>query len=231
VDESRDEFTKIYRQHVWGGRSRSGPGSDPEVLQPYSELLVDFMKRRHIRSVVDVGCGDWALGRTLDWSAVDYTGVDIVPDTIESLNAEYGSTRVRFVCLDLIADELPSAELCVIKDVLQHLSNEAVHKFLGKLETHFNMALITNDVSHRKRGNWRTLWKKEVIEANSRIQNGGYRPLRLTEPPFNLQATRLLTMPLRFDRLVFQHPGSVYETKEVLLWERAVQSQSRADRD
>jgi hypothetical protein len=27
-------------------------------------------------------------------------------------------------------------------------------------------------------------------------------------------------MPFRFERLVFDHPGVVYETKEILLWER-----------
>jgi len=228
MDNIRNEFTKIYRRHLWGGTtSKSGPGSDPELLRAYADLLMGFIRQRNIRSVVDIGCGDWALGRTLDWTGVDYTGVDIVPDVIETLQATYGSGNVRFACRDLISDELPSAELCVIKDVLQHLSNDSVKRFLSTLATHFQTALITNDISHRKQGNWRTLWKTEVIEANSNAANGGYRPLRLTEAPFNLPATRLLTIPLRwyfgathFERLVFDHPGTVYETKEVLLWER-----------
>jgi SAM-dependent methyltransferase len=114
-----EEFAKIYREHVWGGTSRSGPGSDPEVLRPDAEPLSNFLRERNIRSVVDVGCGDWALGRTLDWTGIDYTGVDIVPEVIEMLNATYGSSSVRFLCRDLVADELPCAELCMIKDVLQ----------------------------------------------------------------------------------------------------------------
>jgi SAM-dependent methyltransferase len=220
--KAREEFAKIYREHVWGGTSRSGPGSDPEVLRPYAELLSNFLRERNIRSVVDVGCGDWALGRTLDWTGIDYTGVDIVPEVIEMLNATYGSSNVRFLCRELVADELPCAELCVIKDVLQHLSNESVRSFIEKLRSNFKMALLTNDISHRKQGNWRTLWKTEVIEANSGIPNGGYRPLRLRETPFHLPAQCLLTIAFRFERAVFDHPGVVYETKEVLLWENTL---------
>jgi SAM-dependent methyltransferase len=218
---AREEFAKIYREHVWGGTSRSGPGSDPEVLRPYAELLSTFIRQRNIRSVVDVGCGDWALGRTLDWTGIDYTGVDIVPEVIEMLNATYGSSHVRFVCRDLLSDELPSAELCVIKDVLQHLPNESVRSFIQKLRSNFSLALLTNDISHRRQGNWRTRWKTEAIEPNSDIPNGGYRPLRLREAPFHVSAQCLLTLAFRFKRVVFDHPGLVFETKEVLLWENS----------
>ena len=132
MESAKEEFTRIYREHVWGGTSRSGPGSDPEMLRQYSALLVDVIKQRQVRSVVDIGCGDWALGRTLDWSGVEYTGIDIVPDVVEHLNVSFGSNRIRFRCLDIVSDELPQADLCVIKDVLQHLSNDSVRSLLGR---------------------------------------------------------------------------------------------------
>ena len=132
MESAKQEFTRIYREHVWGGTFKSGPGSDPEMLRAYSALLVDVLKQRQVRSVVDVGCGDWALGRTLDWSGVDYTGIDIVPDVVEHLNVSFGSNRIRFRCLDIVSDELPQADLCVIKDVLQHLSNDSVRSLLGR---------------------------------------------------------------------------------------------------
>ncbi|RWO72512.1 MAG: class I SAM-dependent methyltransferase [Mesorhizobium sp.] len=218
MNNTKEQFSKIYIEHAWGGTSKSGPGSDPEVLQTYSELLVDYIKRKGIRSVVDVGCGDWALGRTLDWTGVDYTGVDIVPELIEKLNDAYGSSNVRFACLDLLSDPLPTADLCVIKDVLQHLSNDSVNAFLAKLQKQFKASLITNDITHTGQGGWRVRWRAYEGKANSDISNGGYRPLRLTEEPFNLNAKRLATIPLQFKRAVFGHPGTVKETKEVLLW-------------
>jgi hypothetical protein len=132
----------------------------------------------------------------------------------------FGSSRIHFRCLDIVSDELPQADLCVIKDVLQHLPNDSVRSLLRRLGKYFLAALITNDVSHQKKGNWRTSWKRESIPPNTDIREGGYRPLRLREFPFDLPARQLLTMPLRFERSVFDHPGVVYETKEVLLWER-----------
>lgn len=219
MSDTQEQFAKIYKEHIWGGTSKSGPGSDPEVLQAYTKLLVDLIKSKKVRSVVDAGCGDWALSRTLDWTGVDYTGIDIVPDLIKRLNATYGSTSVRFACLDVVSDQLPIADLCVIKDVLQHLSIDSVRAVLAKFENTFKFALITNDITHTEQGGWRSMWRTEEYEANRDIPNGGYRPLRLTEQPFNLNANRLITIPLQFKRGVFGHPGTVRETKEVLFWE------------
>jgi SAM-dependent methyltransferase len=220
MNDTRAEFSKIYNDHSWGGKSKSGPGSDPAAFQEYARLLVDFVRSNSIRSVIDVGCGDWTMGKTINWSGVDYTGVDIVPDLVEKLNATHGSDHVRFLCLDLVSDTLPNAELFVTKDVLQHLSNSSVKTFLAKLKTQFKAALITNDISHVGRGNWRTRWRTYEMKPNSEIANGGYRPLRLMDEPFSLVAQRLATIPLEFKRPVFGHPGTVRETKEVLLWKR-----------
>jgi len=218
MSDATDAFTKIYNEHHWGGSSRSGPGSDPKLLHSYLELLTTVIKERSVLSVVDAGCGDWALAKTLDWSGVDYTGIDIVPDLVNRLNNTFGKRNIRFVGADLITSDLPIADLCVIKDVLQHLSNASVNTFLTRLESHFKYALITNDMTHKKQGRWRSVWKSLYVEPNSDIPDGGYRPLRLTEPPFCLRATRLAIIPFRFNRQVFGHPGVVFETKEVLLW-------------
>ena len=195
-------------------------------MHEYLRLLRDVVRAKNIRSVVDIGCGDWALAATIDWSGISYIGVDVVPELIERLNQTYGRENVRFVCADLISDDLPAGELCVTKDVLQHLANDSVAAFLSKLRQQFKYAVITNDISHEKRGGWRSLWHTEEIAANSPISNGGYRPLSLTEEPFHLQAERLVLIPLRFRRPVFGHMGSVLETKEVLLWEASAEQHS-----
>ncbi len=214
-------FSKIYKENGWGGASPSGPGSDPELLRLYLQLLIAVIKERNISSVVDIGCGDWALARKIDWTRVDYTGIDIVPELVNRLDRTFGSDNIRFICADLSKADLPSGELCIIKDVLQHISNASVHIFLRKLQTRFKYAIITNDISHKKQGGWRTRWKTEYIEPNCNIPDGGYRPLRLTEGPFHLRARRLSVIPLRFKRRVFGHSGVVFETKEILLWEHS----------
>jgi hypothetical protein len=96
-----------------------------------------------------------------------------------------------------------------------------VEKFLSRVQRHFEFALITNDITHTERAGWRRGWKKASIAANSDIEDGGYRPLRLTAAPFNLHASRLMLLRLRFPRVVMDTPGVVHECKEVLLWQRA----------
>lgn len=213
-----NSFSKIYSSHHWGGTSRSGPGSDPAMVGPYVTVLRSVIARKEISSVVDLGCGDWALSRTIDWQGLDYTGVEIVPDLVSALSATFSGPHVRFVCADLVRDELPSADLCIVKDVLQHLSNQSVSAFLSRLQQKYRFALLTNDISHVERTGWRTLWARSEMEPNRDIADGGYRPLRLTAPPFDLEAERLCVFDLRLARFLKRGPGTVIETKEVLLW-------------
>jgi SAM-dependent methyltransferase len=220
-------FTRIYHRHHWGGVSPSGPGSDPKLLHSYLDFLGRIISEKRVTSVVDIGCGDWALAQKLDWQGVEYTGIDIVSDIVSKLNENFGRDHVRFLCADALTSDLPFADLCIMKDVLQHLSNASVHTLLGKLTRRFKYALLTNDVSHRKKGGWRTGWKTSSLEANCDIANGGYRPLRLMEAPFHLSATRLKLIPLRFKREVFGSLGTVLETKEVLWWENEMDPRSQ----
>jgi SAM-dependent methyltransferase len=219
-DESAAIFTKIYKDHEWGGGSRSGPGSDPHVLSDYAKVLMSIVNSRQIKTVVDIGCGDWALGRSVDWSRVDYTGVDIVPPLVAKLNTDFGGPTRRFLCADLTIDPLPSADLCVIKDVLQHLSNEKVHTFLARLPQLFKYALITNDISHEIRSSWRRRWRRTSLPPNIDVPSGGYRPLTLRAAPFCLPATQLAIIPMQFPRELHGDRCTVFETKETLLWER-----------
>ncbi|WP_186775577.1 class I SAM-dependent methyltransferase [Rubripirellula tenax] len=171
------------------------------------------MAREEIQSVVDIGCGDWSFSRNIDWSRVDYTGVDIVPSLSEELNREHGGDKIRFACADLTSDELPSADLCICKDVLQHLSNESVQKFLSGNLNRYRYALLTNDYRKMKRSRLNFLGKmREFQEPNSETTDGGSRPIRLTEAPFNLPAEQLVLFDMQIGRTLF--------TKETLLWTR-----------
>jgi SAM-dependent methyltransferase len=219
MSASRERFARIYTDHLWDGASRSGPGSDPQLLSPYLNLLGELMSKLGVGSVLDVGCGDWSLAGTIDWSGIRYTGMEIVPELVDRLNRQHASSAIRFVCADAVGDALPDADLCIVKDVLQHLSNASVQKFLSKLDGHFRYALITNDMTHEERAGWRGRWKRTTLAPNSDIPDGSYRPLRLTEKPFGLRAARLAVLPLRFPRNVMGTAGTVYETKEVLFWE------------
>jgi SAM-dependent methyltransferase len=130
-------FTYIYRENVWGGERGqlySGPGSHESVSKQYIEIVNDFIKQRDVKTVIDVGCGDFRVWRLLDTSSIHYIGIDIVPDLIDRNTSLYGSPRITFACLNAVRDELPDGDLCLVRQVLQHLSNDHISKILKKLK-------------------------------------------------------------------------------------------------
>jgi SAM-dependent methyltransferase len=127
-------FTEIYRRNLWGGddgRLYSGPGSDPAVTGPYVEAVTRFIREHRIESVVDVGCGDFRVGEQIAALGVRYHGIDVVPDVIEHHQARHARPGVSFSCRNAIDDELPEADLGLVRQVLQHLSNEQIQRVLN----------------------------------------------------------------------------------------------------
>jgi hypothetical protein len=56
-----DIFAFIYDRSVWGGGS--GAGSNLPVTVPYIGYLRYLMERHGVRTIVDIGCGDWRFAR------------------------------------------------------------------------------------------------------------------------------------------------------------------------
>ena len=178
-------FNRIYNEGVWGrdvaGKGTSGTGSTPEITREYRAYLQDFIKTHHVKSIVDAGCGDWSFSSTIDWAGARYLGVDIASDVIEAVRKKHENANITFRVGD-ITEELPAADLLISKDVLQHLSNALVQKFVknnlkrGK----YKWVLLTND---RGRGNADTV-------------PGGYRAIDLAAPPFDVKG--LVDLPITF---------------------------------
>jgi hypothetical protein len=133
---SRSEvFTRIYRGNLWGtgdGKYYSGPGSDHVVSAPYVEAIAAYIKNNGIRSLVDIGCGDFRVGRELAGLVDSYHGVDIVKELVEAHQREHGSERIHFSCLDVTVEQPPEAQLCLVRQVLQHLSNREISDVLDR---------------------------------------------------------------------------------------------------
>lgn len=160
-------FNSVYRTKLWG--NGSGSGSTPDYTQNYRKFLQDYLKANDVKSVVDLGCGDWKFSNLIDWSGIEYVGVDVSSDIIKTNQTLYTAPGISFVHLDAEVEDLPNADLVITKDCLQHLSNESVNNILKKLRS-FDRILITQDISN----------------TNSDCKNGGYRKLDLRLPPFNL---------------------------------------------
>jgi SAM-dependent methyltransferase len=165
-------FDEHYKSNLWIGGG-SGSGSTPEITAEYRDFLAAFLRDYKIKSVVDLGCGDWQFSKLIDWSGIDYTGID-VSGVVLANTKKYARPGVRFMQADGSRQELPQADLLIAKDVLQHWSNADVSKLIPKL-TKFKYALITNG-SH------------EIAKIqNENTSTGGCRPVDLTAPPFNIK--------------------------------------------
>jgi SAM-dependent methyltransferase len=181
---AREAFERIYREGLWAkdaqGKGTSGYGSTLEFTKLYRVFLQDFLAAHQIRSVVDAGCGDWEFSQAIDWKGIRYLGVDIAPSVIAANQRRFEAANVRFAVADIVRDPLPPADLLLVKDVLQHLSNADITLFFRQLQR-YRHVLIVNDVL------------PESLSAEAAdIQTGRYRPIDVTRPPFALAGTKVL---------------------------------------
>ncbi len=180
-----DTFNRIYAEGTWGkdvaGKGISGTGSTLEITREYRAYVEDFMKKHNVKSVVDAGCGDWNFSSAIDWGDATYLGVDIATDVIAAARNKHEKGKIQFQVGD-ITDELPAADLLISKDVLQHLSNELVHKFIRNnlRKGKYKWVILTND-----RGS-----------QNRDVKSGGYRAIDLAARPFEVRG--LVDLPIKF---------------------------------
>lgn len=117
----------------------------------------------------------------MNWDGISYIGYDVVPSVIAQNVQKYNATNIQFRQGDATSTDLPSADLLIIKDVLQHLSDIDVHTFISQIHK-YKFALLTNDVNPLTN-----------TSDNIPINRGDERELDLTKPPFSLNGTKILT--------------------------------------
>jgi len=180
-----DVFNRIYAEGIWGknvaGEGVSGTGSTLEITREYRAYVEAFVKTHAVKSVVDAGCGDWTFSSAMDWGNASYLGVDIASDVIETVRTKYEKGRITFRVGDN-TEELPPADLLISKDVLQHLPNALVQKFIRNnlRKGKYKWVILTND-----RG-----------RDNPDIASGGWRAIDLAAAPFEVRG--LVDLPIKF---------------------------------
>lgn len=167
-------FSEIYEDERWGKGLGSGGGSVPSVVQEYSAFLQQTLndKALCIKSVIDLGCGDWQFSRFIDWKNKTYLGIDCVPNVVSTIKNKYETKNVKFVLQDFSNNEVEQCDLMILKDVLIHWPNQNIVEFLAKKHK-AKYFLITVDLD--KTGN------------NGDIHLGEWHALDLEKEPFNLK--------------------------------------------
>ncbi len=140
-------FEGVYRNELWGSDEASfcsGSGSDDSVTSSYVSMVNRFIaeNRDRIDTIVDIGCGDFRVGRGFELQGCKYIGIDVVTPLIDHLKSTWQAKDRGSRCLDATEDQIPQGELCLIRQVLQHLSNEEIEIVLRKTAA-FRYRLIT----------------------------------------------------------------------------------------
>lgn len=191
---NKEVFSIIYERGAWGKSPDpsqpyfSGSGShDPLIVSTYLEAVIKFLESFSDKpAVLDLGCGDFAVGSNIRKFCSTYIACDIVPQLIEFNKIKYATLNVDFRVIDLVNDHLPSADIIIIRQVLQHLSNDDIKKLIPKLNNNYQFVILTEHIPNA------SLFKHNMdkpIGPDIRIdiQSG----VILTSPPFNLKVAKM----------------------------------------
>jgi hypothetical protein len=168
-------FTNIYENNAWGNNyndeytGSSGPGSDLQYNpSTYIPFLQKFIITNNIKTVVDLGSGDFICGKlTYDDLDILYTGYDTYKKVIDYTSKYNLKPKYTFIHLDFYnnKENIICADLCILKDVIMHWSLDYIYTFLDYLveSKKFKYILIcnccnqTNDNTTINTGDWRQL--------------------------------------------------------------------------
>jgi hypothetical protein len=182
---TKDAMEQIYDMKLWGGSDfdfYSGTGSHhPEIVDPYIGVVTSFLRSFENPLVVcDLGCGDFNVGKELVEHTQKYIAVDIVAKLINRNKEKFKNDKLEFHCLDIAADDLPSGDCAIVRQVLQHLSNAEIQLILPKL-LNFRYLIVTE---HIPEGDFKA--NLDIISGQG-IRLKKKSGVDLLAPPFNLK--------------------------------------------
>jgi hypothetical protein len=189
---AKDTFTKIYDEGHWGRSNEhgdkyySGAGShSDEIVDVYVSAVNDFLMSLDKKpDVVDLGCGDFAVGSRIRPSCGKYIAADVVEGLINQNKERYTKDDVEFRIVDIINDDLPEGDAVFLRQVLQHLSNSDIEKIVAKLSAKYRFMILTEHLPMSDRF-VPNLDKPRGPDIRIEIGEEGSGVI-LTELPFNL---------------------------------------------
>jgi SAM-dependent methyltransferase len=192
-------FSEVYRHNQWGGPAGtfySGEGTHSPGTLTYINNIASFIKEHDIKTILDIGCGDFSvMSKILEKADVHYTGADVVPELIQHHRQHYANDKTKFIQLNAITDELPDAGLVTIRQVLQHLSNEQIMQILRKLAK-FKYVIISE---HILLGDF-VIPNLDKIPG-PHIRTRVFSSVIIDAPPFNVKNAKVL-FEYRFDEKI-----------------------------
>jgi len=125
---TQDYFRRL-QWHKEGMESISGYGTTLDALATTIQALPNIFSKYEIKSILDAPCGDFHWMKMVDLSSVKYIGIDLVEAQIERNKSAY--PLFDFRAMNMVTDELPTCDLILSRDILIHLSDDDIIRYIN----------------------------------------------------------------------------------------------------
>ena len=174
--------------HSWLLRHNhaSGPGGLGNHFSAAArKLLADIFVTFHIKSMVDIPCGDWEYMQWVNLTGVDYHGFDISKVLIQRHQRRFLRPGVQFDVLNLVTTVPPKADLVLSREMWFHVRPEVGARALRNVRASGARYQITSTHPDVKANKIPTdLW--------GHGRDWGYYDINVELTPFNLSRTSIV---------------------------------------
>ena len=155
-----EKFTDIYNKKIWGSRDGKGISGTGSSISPDTKWYIELLNKHIIETdsnkICDLGCGDWEFSKTIDWSGLEYTGIDCVKSVIDNNNKLYSTEKISFIHQE--AKSIPKGyDLVILKDVIQHWNDEDIKDIIPEILKNNKYVFLCNGYifgRDRSKHNW-----------------------------------------------------------------------------
>lgn len=155
----------------------NGPGATMALTEDLRAWLPELFARYHVKTILDVPCGDMNWMQHVNRDGIGYAGWDVEPEIIDDNIARFGP---MFSCVNLLTvPKVAKADLILCRDFLICLPNDHVAAVLDKFKASGSRYLLT---SHYPDADNDFVYKPEDFAWLGYVE----RPINLEAAPFNL---------------------------------------------
>lgn len=172
-------FTEIYDKKIWGQGSGTGSRMSRNNKK-YIDVLEELIKTYKIKSICDIGCGDWEFSHHINFSGIKYLGLDCVDSVIKANTKKYKKRNISFAVKSITASNIPKKfDMIILKDVIQHWTDKEIVDIFAKILKENKYVFCTNGYKFMKDPKKNTLKKRDISNKYR------YHPVDIDKPPFS----------------------------------------------
>jgi SAM-dependent methyltransferase len=163
-------FTKFYYDYI-KYNCEIFSGSTLIQTQEICNRIPSLIEKYKINTILDAGCGNYGWMQKLMKNDINYLGVDIVKEIIDT-NKKYSKENIKFKIMDICNDNLPKSDLIICRDTLVLFNDKNIRQTILNFKKSGSRYLLTTNF--------------DKLRHNSNNKTGVWFPLNLTSKPFSL---------------------------------------------